>query len=55
MDTLICLPGLDAPERAAHCQEVLAISRERAAELGHSAVVAAMTGVYPAASGQTVD
>ena len=55
MDTLICLPCLDSPERAAQCQEVLAIPRERAAELGRSAVTAAKTGVYPAASGQTVE
>ena len=55
MDALICLPCLDSAERAAHCQAVLAIPPERAAELGRSAVVAAMTGVYPVASGQTVE
>ncbi len=55
MDALIFLPCLDSPERAAQCQEVLAISRERAAELGRSAVTAARTGVYPAANGQAVE
>lgn len=47
MDALIFLPCLDSPERAAHCQEVLAIPRERAAELGRGAVTAA--------SGQAVE
>ena len=55
MDALIFLPCLDSPERAAQCQAVLDIPRERAAELGRSAVTAAKTGVYPAANGQIVE
>jgi uncharacterized protein (TIGR02452 family) len=55
MGQLILLPCLDSEERAAHCREVLDIPRQRAADLGRTAVVAAETGAYPGPAGRPVD
>lgn len=51
---LIGLPCLDAPELAAKARHDLDIDRDRAAELGHSAVTAAREGVYQDARGRPV-
>jgi hypothetical protein len=55
MGQLILLPCLDSEDRAAHCREVLDIPRQRAADLGRSAVVAAETWAYPGPAGRPVD
>jgi hypothetical protein len=46
MNPLLLLPCLHSDERAARCREVLLIPRDRAAELGRTAVTAAETGAY---------
>ena len=55
MNPLLLLPCLDSDERAARCREVLLIPRDRAAELGRTAVAAAETGAYRNAAGRLVD
>ena len=55
MSQLALLPCLDSDERAQRCRKVLAISRERAAELGHAAVVAIETGSYPCAADHAIN
>lgn len=55
MSPLALLPSLDSDDRAERCPEVLAISRERAAGLGRTAVVAIETGSYPSAAGHAID
>jgi uncharacterized protein (TIGR02452 family) len=55
MNSLLLLAPLDSNERAACCRQVLQIPRERAAELGRTAVAAAETGVYRNAAGRLVD
>ena len=55
MGQLILLPCLDSEERAAHCREVLDIPRQRAADLGRTAMVAAEMGAYPGPAGRPVD
>ena len=55
MGRLIVLPYLDSEERAAHCREVLDIPRQRAADQGCTALVAAETGACPGPAGWPVD
>lgn len=55
MSPLALLPCLDAHEHAERCREVLATSRERAAGLGRTAVVAIETGSYPSAAGHAIN
>lgn len=55
MNALCLLPGVDSEERAERCRAVLAISRERAAELGRSAVAAIESGTYRDAAGHRVE
>ncbi len=55
MDQLILLPCLDSEERAAQCREALDIPRQHAADLGRTALVAAVTGAYPGPAGRHVD
>ena len=55
MSTLLLLPCIDSDEHAAHCRAVLSIPRERAAELGRTAVDVAVAGAYRNAAGDSVD
>jgi hypothetical protein len=55
MTPLVLLPCLDSDERAARCREVLLIPRDRAAQLGRTAVTTAETRVYRDAAGGLVD
>jgi uncharacterized protein (TIGR02452 family) len=55
MTPLLLLPCLDSDERAARCRDALQIPRDRAAELGRTAVAAAETGAYRDVAGRLVD
>ncbi len=52
MKDLILLPCLDSDERGRHCRDVLAISRQRARQLGVSAVEASESGIYHTLDGR---
>jgi len=52
---LVCLPCADSPERAEACRRALELPRDRAAELGRTAVEAAGQGFYSDDSGARVD
>ncbi len=54
MKKLILLPCLDSDERARHCRDVLAISWQRAKQLGVSAVEASESGIYHTLDGREV-
>ena len=55
MGQLVQLSCLDSEERAAHCWAVLDIARQRAADLGRTALVAAEAGAYPGPVGRPVN